>query len=104
MNNRIRGAVLGSTWIDPEELAYNSYSGAPTRSNRRGRVRFPDGKLRIVRLGVADTFFSIPAKPAHGRVGFVSVSSLFSQTSGSEGEQEFTFTPPRIPPAEEVAP
>lgn len=62
---------LGATWVDSEELAYNTYSGAASGSGRRGLVRFSDGKLRIVRLGVADTFFSMPAKPAHGRIGTV---------------------------------
>ena len=63
-----------TTWIDSEELAYSSYSGRPSNSNRRVRVRFPDGKIRLVRLGVPDTFFSIPAKPSHGRIGFVTVA------------------------------
>jgi hypothetical protein len=64
---------LGETWIDDEQMAYNTYSGAATGSNRKGYVRFPDGKLRRVTLGVADTFFSIPAKPSQGRIGYVSV-------------------------------
>lgn len=69
---------LAPTWIGPEEDAYNTYSGAHSRSGRRGYVRFPDGKLRTVTLGVPDSFFSIPA---HGRVngrymsGFVSVDT-----------------------------
>lgn len=74
--------VRGETWIEDESLAYNTYSGAPTGSNRRGKVRFPDGKLRIVRLGVADTYFSVPAKPNHGKIGFVSVI---------DGEFRFTW-------------
>ena len=53
------------TYIDPEEKAYNTYSGAHSRSNRRGRVRFPDGVVRSVTLGIPDTYFTIPA---HGRV------------------------------------
>ena len=65
---------LGETWIDAEELAYNTYYGSPSSSNRCGLVRFPDGKLRIVRLGIPDTFFTIPAKPSHGRIGYVSVA------------------------------
>lgn len=64
---------LGATWVDPEPLAYNTYGGAPSGSNRKGLVRFPDGKLRRVRLGVADTAFSIPARPSRGRVGIVTV-------------------------------
>ena len=63
--------VSGKTWIDPEEFAYNTYHGSPSRSGRRGLVRFEDGKLRIVRLGVPDTHFSIPAKPSRGKIGTV---------------------------------
>lgn len=74
------------TRIDAEELAYNTYTGAHSRSNRRGRVRFPDGVIRTVTLGIPDTFFTIPA---HGRVsgryvvGYVSVAD--------DGEYEFTI-------------
>lgn len=47
------------TWIDDESLAY--YSGSLRQSRRRALVRCPDGKLRTVRCGIPDTFFSIPA-------------------------------------------
>ena len=30
--------------------------------HRRARALFPDGKLRIVRCGLPDTFFSIPVR------------------------------------------
>ena len=73
---------LGNTWIDREELAYNTHSGSASGSNRRGLVRFPDGKLRIVRLGVADSYFTLPAKPSRGRIGTVTVI-----------DQEFRFYP-----------
>ena len=66
---------LGPTWIQAEELAYNTYHGSASRSERRGLVRFPNGKLCLVRLGVADTFFTIPAKPSHGPIGFVMVEN-----------------------------
>lgn len=50
----------GETWIDREELAYDVPLAL---SPRRGYVRFPfDGKLRLVRLGVPDTYFTIPAR------------------------------------------
>lgn len=71
---------MGETWIDPEELAYPT--GSVHGSRRRGLVRFADGKLRMVRLGVPDTFFSIPAKPSRGPVGVVMV--------GNE-QEEYTF-------------
>jgi hypothetical protein len=54
------------TFLADESAAYNTYSGAHSRSNRHGRAIYPDGKLRAVTAGVADTFFSIPA---HGRIG-----------------------------------
>lgn len=65
---------LGQTWIEPESLAYCTHSGAPSGSRRRALARFPDGKLRIVRAGVADSFFSIPAKARTGPVGSLAVS------------------------------
>lgn len=46
------------TWIDAEELAYNV---ALRASPRRGRVLCQDGKVRSCRLGIPDTYFSIPA-------------------------------------------
>lgn len=49
----------GVTWIHPEELAYDT----PLKySARQGIVRWPDKKLRKVRLGIADTYFTIPAR------------------------------------------
>ena len=61
------------TWIDKEELAYSTPSGSHWGSKRKGRVLFPDGKLRIVTLGIPDTMFSIPGHDSSGGVGFVSV-------------------------------
>lgn len=57
------------TWIEPEEMAYPN--GAFTR---RAKCLFPDGKLRIVRCSIADTYFSIPAKGKIGKLrleGFI---------------------------------
>ena len=68
----------GDTWIDDEDLAYSAPTGAPSiRSRRFGRVRFEDGKLRRVRLGVPDTYFSIPAVPMSGtrRKGHVTLTA-----------------------------
>jgi hypothetical protein len=48
----------GETHIDPEQLAYG---GRLWGSERRGYVRMPDGVYRTVRLGIPDTFFTIPA-------------------------------------------
>lgn len=68
-----RGAMElgGGTWLDREELAYDR---PLSRSPRWGeaRLRMPAGALVAVRLGVPDTYFSIPALHAGGR-GFVSI-------------------------------
>lgn len=52
-----RPSHYGETWIEAEEATYPS--GAMTR---RARVRCEDGKLRVVRCGLPDTFFSIPVR------------------------------------------
>lgn len=78
------------TWVGPEEMAYNTPSGAHSRSGRRGRVRWPDGRIRAVTLGVPDTFYTIPAHGRlHGRYvsGYVSLDTdtreyRFHETSG----------------------
>lgn len=62
-------------WIDKEELAYPA--GSIRQSRRNGMVLFPDGKTRKVRLGVPDTWFSIPARASvNGRTvaGYVTHS------------------------------
>ena len=77
---------MNSTYIEDESKAYNTYHGGHSRSNRRGRVRFSDGQLRMVRLGVPDTFFTIPAHAVvRGKYasGFVSVNTE---------TEEFEFT------------
>lgn len=54
------------TWLDREELAYNTHTGTPNRSQRKGCAKCFDGKLRTFSLGIPDTFYSIPAV---GRIG-----------------------------------
>jgi hypothetical protein len=44
------------TWLEPEEITYPS--GAMIR---RCRALCEDGKLRVIRCGIPDTFFSIRA-------------------------------------------
>lgn len=44
------------TWLQSEEAAYPR--GGMTR---RGRAKWPDGKLRRVWAGIPDTFYTIPA-------------------------------------------
>lgn len=63
------------TWIDAEELAYPS--GSLRQSRRYGQALCADGKLRRVKLGIPDTFFSIPATC---RITGVSVSGFVTYT------------------------
>ena len=62
----------GDTWLEPEELCYPN--GGMTRRCRARNVM--TGKLRTVRCGIPDTYFSIPA--AGGWIG-----------TDSNGEFEF---------------
>lgn len=83
---------LSDTYIESEQLAYNTYTGAHSRSNRHGMVRYPDGRILSVTLGVPDTFYTVPA---HGRLhgkyvsGFVSVDTDYRN---GEGQYIFTIT------------
>lgn len=49
------------TWLDGEELAYNTHTGSANRSGRRGRAKCFDGRFRTFSIGIPDTFTSIPA-------------------------------------------
>lgn len=46
------------TWIEPEEFCYPN--GAMVRRARA--INVETGRLRVVRCGIADTFFSIPVR------------------------------------------
>jgi hypothetical protein len=73
---------MGKTWIDAEELAYNK---GLWRSNRKGYVKTEWG-FRMCKLGVPDTFFTIPALVKHkGKVirGYVALGE----------SNEFVFHP-----------
>ncbi len=65
---------MGETWIEPEHYCYPS-----GRRLRRALVRHPDGKLRIVLCGVADTYFTISC-----RGGFITTDDTTN---------EFVFRP-----------
>lgn len=52
----IHNIVIGDTWLEGEEFTYPSGG-----LHRRCYALCPDNKLRVVKCGVADTFFSIPA-------------------------------------------
>lgn len=61
-----RKVRMGETWVESEDPYYGP--------ERKGYVRFADGKLRTVRLAMsADTVFSIRARPSHGPAGIVMV-------------------------------
>jgi hypothetical protein len=60
------------TWIEPEDLAYNTYSGTHWRSGRRAcAYDVTTRKNRIVTVGVADNYFTVPAHDSRNKVGFV---------------------------------
>lgn len=46
------------TWLEPEELTYPS--GSMVRRARA--INIDTGKLKVVRCGIPDTFFSIPVR------------------------------------------
>lgn len=49
------------TWLEPESICYPQAG-----FTRRAKVLHPDGKLRILRTSVADTYFSLPVRPDTG--------------------------------------
>ena len=51
---------METTWIDPEEKAYNTRNGSHWRSGRRARALCADGVVRTIVVGIPDTYFSIP--------------------------------------------
>jgi hypothetical protein len=80
---------LSDTYIEAEELAYNTPTGAHSRSNRHGMVRYPDGRILACTLGVPDTYFTIPA---HGKLHGKYVSGYVSvDTDANNGRGEYQF-------------
>ena len=53
------------TWLEPEEFAYPGGG----KQHRRVRALCADGKTRIFRCGISDTYWTIPCKGG----GWVSV-------------------------------
>lgn len=78
----------GETWVEAEAYCYPNGG-----FYRRARVRFPDGKLRIVRCGIADTWFSIPVRKSDAD-GYIFVAS------DDNGVTEFRFQP-HVKPGEQ---
>jgi hypothetical protein len=60
MNNS-RQYFEGGTWLDPEERAYNTSTGSASGSNRKCCALCVDDRVRTFRVGIPDTYFSIPA-------------------------------------------
>lgn len=58
---------LNGTWLESESFCYFPYGG----KRRRARALCPDGKLRVLRCGIPDTFFTIPVRGG----GFLSVDA-----------------------------
>lgn len=92
---------MQKTSLGSEDAAYPA--GSLRQSHRYGTAIFPDGKVRRVKLGVADTFFSIPARAHyHGRTvsGFVSIAEDWTwnpttrryEDNPNAGELVFTIT------------
>lgn len=80
---------MSRTWLADESLAYNTYAGGHSRSNRRGAAIYPDGQVRKVTAGVADTYFTVPA---HGYVRGRYVSGFLTV---EEDEYHFTVLHPK---------
>lgn len=74
----------GKTWLEAEEFTYPSGG-----FHRRAYVRCPDGKYRVVKCSIPDTYFTIPAhlvyKGKH-------VSGYIS-TDEKSADKEFVFLP-----------
>lgn len=73
-----RPSIHGDTWLESESFCYPH--GGMTR---RARVRFPDGKLRVVRCGIANTWFSVPVRRSDAD-GYITVDT---------DTDEFVFRP-----------
>ena len=82
---------MSETRIDPEEYAYRAKWGRKAtvilRANPHNPIQLPYGKVRTVRAGIPDTFFSIPAMLAHKPR---KVRGFISTPDGIEGVLYFT--------------
>jgi hypothetical protein len=78
-----------STWIEPKELAYVSPTGNHWSSRRRAAAVCEDGSVRIVTVGIADTYFSCTAHDSRSRVGAVMVA--YDPDTGDEWIEFFRY-------------
>ena len=81
------------TWMESEDFCYPN--GA---MDRRARVFFPDGKRRVVRCGINDTWFSTPVRKsdvskAFPDGGFLMVESDYYGDNGAAHVGELVFCP-----------
>lgn len=84
----MRTTYAKGTWLDAEDLAYPS--GA-INAGRRARAVCPDGKVRVVRVGVPDTFSTIPGA---ARIGGRYTSGFVTVAEDEDGKELWvTFTP-----------
>jgi hypothetical protein len=51
------------TWVEAEDICYPQGGFI-----RRAKVLHPDGKLRILRTSIADTYYSLPVTPNTGYI------------------------------------
>jgi hypothetical protein len=84
----VRGTshYANGTWIEPEELAYNTYSGTHWGSGRRAAALCNDGKVRIIRIGIPSMWFAIPGHDSRGNTGAITMDET------ETGEPFVTFT------------
>lgn len=62
MGMREQGTILpNGTWLEDESMCYPGGG-----MHRRARALCDDGKLRVFRCGLPDTYFSIPVKGGKG--------------------------------------
>ena len=78
---------FAETFLQTEEYAYPHGN-----ETRKGKAIYPDGKIRTVRAGIPDTYFSIPA---HGRFrGHYVTGWLHCDDATGSPELYFEFTRP----------
>lgn len=90
-----RPSVLHDTWVEAESFAYPNggftrRAYVELRQNPNNPIALPYGQLRVVKVSIPDTYFTIPARLRYqGKTvnGYVSVQDADTDTA------RFTFTP-----------
>ncbi len=76
-----------NTFLDPEDYCYPS--GSIRQSRRKFRAMCPDGIVRTGVCGIADTYFSCPARlKAKGKTitGFIMMEHCYAEGCESKGK------------------